>query len=330
MNVAAHLLRKARWKPWELLVWPLAAALVFVLPEKALLMNEIAILALFALSLDLVLGYAGIVSLGHAAFLGVGAYAAGLLSKYGISDPLLCLACAIALAALLGFVTSFLLLRGTDLTRLMVTLGVSLICLELANRMAWLTGGADGLQGISMRPVLGLFDFDFLGRTAYLYSLSVLFLLFLLARLIVNAPFGMSLQAIKTNALRASAIGISPHQRLVAIYTIGAGFAGAAGALSAQTTAFVSLDIFDFHRSAGVLLMLILGGSGYLYGGLIGAIVLRIAQNWLSALTPQYWEFWIGFALVVIVWIGHARIVGFFRTLPASLLKRLARADKPA
>jgi branched-chain amino acid transport system permease protein len=199
-------------------------------------------------------------------------------------------------------------LRGSDLTRLMVTLGVALMLRELANRYSAITGGADGLQGITMAPVLGLFRFDLFGRTAYVYSLVVLFVMFVVARRIVNSPFGLSLRSIKGNALRASAIGIPVDRRLVAIYTVAAFYAGVSGALLTQTTAFTSLDVFSFDRSADLLLVLIIGGIGYLYGGLIGAIVFKLTQDWLANITPQYWQFWLGLVLVVIVLIGRERM----------------------
>jgi branched-chain amino acid transport system permease protein len=216
---------------------------------------------------------------------------------------------------LLGFVTSFLVLRGSDLTRIMVTLGVALVLRELAYRYAWLTGGADGLQGISMEPLLGQFRFDMFGRTAHAYALTVLFVLFLLARRIANSAFGLSLQAIKGNALRASAVGVAVNARLVAVYTIAAFYAGIAGALLTQTTAFASLDVFSFERSADLLLVLIIGGPGYLYGGLIGAIVFKFMQDYLSALTPQYWPFWIGLVLVLIVLVGRERFSNWTRPM---------------
>jgi branched-chain amino acid transport system permease protein len=219
---------------------------------------------------------------------------------------------------MLGFVTSFLVLRGSDLTRLMVTLGVSLVLRELANRYAEITGGADGLQGVTMAPILGQFRFDLFGHAAYVYSLAVLFVLFLLARRIVNSPFGLSLLAVKGNALRASAIGIAVNWRLVAIYTIAAGYAGIAGGLLTQTTAFASLEAFSFDRSADVLLVLIIGGTGYLYGGLIGAIIFRLMQDWLANITPQYWQFWIGLVLVLIVLIGRDRMATW--TMPLRIL----------
>jgi len=311
---------RARWHPLEVMFWVAAFASYYFLPGKHLILTEIAILALFALSLDLILGYAGIVSLGHAAFFGFGAYVAGLLAKHQlVTEPLLALLLAGLAAMLLGFVTSFLVLRGSDLTRIMVTLGVALVLREIANRYAWLTGGADGLQGVSMDPLLGLFRFDMFGRTAHAYTLIILFVLFLLARRIVNSPFGLSLQAIKGNVLRAAAVGVAVNARLVAVYTMAAFYAGIAGALLTQTTAFASLDVFSFERSADLLLVLIIGGTGYLYGGLIGAIVFKLMQDYLSALTPQYWPFWIGLVLVVIVLVGRDRFSSW--TLP---LRRLA------
>jgi branched-chain amino acid transport system permease protein len=157
-------------------------------------------------------------------------------------------------------------------------------------------------------PLFGLFRFDIFGHTAYAYSLAVLFILFLLARRIVNSPFGLSLRAVKGNPLRASAIGVSVNGRLVAVYTLAAGYAGVAGALLTQTTQFASLDMFSFERSADVLLMLIIGGTGYLYGGVIGALIFKLMQDWLASMTPQYWQFWIGLVLVVIVVVGRERL----------------------
>ncbi|MEP7207484.1 MAG: branched-chain amino acid ABC transporter permease [Casimicrobiaceae bacterium] len=319
-EVHAHLARRARWRPAEIVFWLLAAATVPLLPGKHLILAEIAILALFALSLDLILGYAGVLSLGHAAFFGLGAYAAGLLAKHAVVvDPVLALVTAGGIAAVLGFMTSFLVLRGSDLTRLMVTLGVALLLREAANQLAGLTGGADGLQGVVIAPLFGRFGFDLYGHVAYAYTLGVLFVLFVVARRIVHAPFGLALRAIRGNATRATAIGIPVNARLVAIYTIAAFYAGVAGALLTQTTQFCSLDVFSFDRSADLLLVLILGGIGYLYGGLIGAIGFKLLQDWLATLTPQYWQFWIGLILVVIVLVGRERLAAWIGVLRAGL-----------
>jgi branched-chain amino acid transport system permease protein len=320
---AARALRDAsRVKPLEILFWLAALASFFLLPGQYLLLNEVVITGLFALSLDLVIGYGGIVSLGHAAFFGVGAYCAGLLTLYGVPDPILGLLITAGVTALLGFVTSFLVLRGSDLTRIMVTLSVGVLLGEVANRLPWLTGGTDGLQGVAPSPLLGRFEFDLFGQVGYAYSLAVTFVLFVIIRRFVFSPFGWSIRAVKQNALRSSAIGIHVNRRLVVVYTIAAACAGVAGALLAQTTSFVSLDVLAFHRSADLLLILILGGTGYLYGGLVGALLFKIVQDALSILTPEYWEFWIGLILVSIVMIGRERIVG----LPALLWRRLRGA----
>jgi branched-chain amino acid transport system permease protein len=310
------LARRARWRWPEAIFW-LAAFGALLLPSgKFLILNEIAILALFALSLDLILGYAGIVSLGHAAFLGAGAYAAGLLARHGMGDPLTGLAVAIAVAGSLGFLSSFLVLRGSDLTRLMVTLGVALVLGEIANAFPSITGGADGLQGMAVGKLLGVFEFDLFGRTAYAYSLTVLFVLLLLARQVVLSPFGLSLMAIRRNPLRAAALGVPVNRRLIAVYGLAAAYAGAAGALLAQTTAYVSLDVLEFNRSADVLLALIVGGTGWLYGGIVGAVVFKVLQDLLSASAPQFWLFWMGLFLVVLALVGRERL----RTLLARLL----------
>lgn len=312
MNAAEGLRRTARWRWWEVaLLLALLSSWVLV-PAKALLFNEIAILALFAMSLDLILGYAGIVSLGHAAFFGFGAYSAALFAKLVMPDPWVGLGVAMGLSALLGAAASVLILRGSDLTRLMVTLGLAAILYELANKLDWLTGGADGLQGVVMGPLhtpFGAFEFDLGGRTAYAYTLVVLFVCLLVARRLVHSPFGHALQALRDNRLRAASIGLSVHARLVAVYTIAAAVAGAAGALLAQTSGFASLDVFDFQRSAEVLLVLVIGGTGYLYGGIFGAIVFKLLHDAVSAWTPQYWNFWLGCFLVLLMLVGRERLI---------------------
>lgn len=306
MQFQSMLLRNSRWKLWE----PLLLAVLIGVPlamGKFALVNEVVITALFALSLDLILGYAGIVSLGHAAFFGFGAYTAALFAKHVHPDPLVGLAVATAAATVLGAAASATIIRGSDLTRLMVTIGVGLLMFELANKLEF-TGGADGLQGVVMGPVLGRFEFDLEGRTAAWYSIVIAFVFLVLLRRIVNSPFGATLMAIRDNRLRATAIGIPVASRLAVAYTVSAGIAGVAGGLLAQTTGFASLDVFEFHRSADLMLMLVIGGTGWLYGGVVGAVVFKILQEALSAFTPQYWMFWIGLFLVILVLVGRERL----------------------
>ena len=315
----------ASWRWSEIAFWCLALACAFLFPSRFLIMTDIVRLALFALSLDLILGYAGIVSLGHAAFFGIGAYGAGLLALHGIvTEPVLALVVAGLAATVVGFLTSFLVIRGVDLTRLMVTLGIALLLEALAARFSDITGGTDGLQGIEMAPVLGLFAFDMFGKVGFFYALAVLFVLFLLARRIVHSPFGLSLRAIKNNPLRAAAVGVPVNRRLIAIYTLASFYAGVAGALFTQTTQLASLDVFAFERSADLMLVLVIGGTGYLYGGLIGAVVFRMLQEFFSTITPQYWQFWIGLVLVVIVLVGRARLHRWVLFVPNLVIRQFA------
>ncbi len=324
-DVGFHARQHARWHVAEIVFWVAALCCAYVFPSRYLIMTDIVRLGLFAMSLDLILGYAGIVSLGHAAFFGVGAYGAGLLALHGIiAEPVIALLVAGLAAMVLGFLTSFLVIRGADLTRLMVTLGIALLLEALAERYSDITGGTDGLQGIEMQPILKLFAFDMFGKTGFFYSLAVTFLLFLLARRIVHSPFGLSLRAIRNNPLRAAAIGIPVNRRLVAIYTVAAFYAGIAGALFTQTTALASLDVFSFERSADLMLVLVIGGTGYLYGGLIGAVVFRMLQEAFSTITPQYWQFWIGAVLVAIVLVGRGRLHRWVLFLPNLVITHFA------
>ena len=311
-----------RWHALEIVFWLLPVAAFFLFPGYLVLLSQIMIVGLFALSLDLILGYAGIVSLGHAAFFGLGAYTAGLLAVHGWGEPLSGLLAAGLVAALFGFVTSFLVVRGQDLTRLMVTLGIGLMLFEAANKAAFITGGVDGLSGMAMGKLLGRFEFDLYGKTAYIYSLLVLFVLFLVLRRLVHSPFGLSLVGIREGARRMPAIGVNVNQRLSVVFTVSAAVAGVAGALLAQTTQFVGLDTLGFPRSAELLIILVLGGTGRLYGALLGAIVFMLAQDYISGLNPAYWQFWIGLLLVVIVLFARGGILGGLDKLQQRLTRK--------
>lgn len=299
-----------RWNRFEVAFWLLPVAAFFLFPTYLTLGSQILIAGLFALSLDLILGYARIISLGHAAFFGLGAYTAGLLAGHGFGEPLSGLFAAAAIAALAGWLTSFLIVRGQDLTRLMVTLGIGLMFYEAANQATAITGGVDGLSGVEMKGILGLFAFGLDGKTAYLYSLAVLFLVFITVRVLVRSPFGLSLKGIREGERRMPAIGVSVRHKLVAVYTVGAAIAGLAGALLAQTTQFVGIDVFGFQRSAEIMIMLVLGGTGYLYGGPLGAAVFMILQDYLADLNPVYWQFWLGLLLVLLVLFARGGLMG--------------------
>lgn len=324
-----HGLADGRWKPLEILFWLLPVAAYFLAPGYLVLVSQIMIVGLFAMSLDLILGYAGIVSLGHAAFFGLGAYTAGLLAVHGWGEPISGLFVAAAVSALAGYLVSFLIVRGQDLTRLMVTLGIGLMLFEAANKAAFITGGVDGLSGMMVGKLLGVFEFDLAGKTAFIYSFVVLFLLFVVLRRLVNSPFGLSLKGIREGGRRMPAIGADVSKRLTAIFTVGAAVAGVAGALLAQTTQFVGLDSLGFSRSAELLIILVLGGTGRLYGALVGAIVFMLAQDYIAGLNPAYWQFWIGLLLIVIVLFARGGILGGLERLATPLRKKNRNGARP-
>ncbi|HZD20540.1 MAG TPA: branched-chain amino acid ABC transporter permease [Burkholderiales bacterium] len=299
-SASEHFRRQVRVRPLEIAFWAATLLPFVVAPDYLSLASQVAITALFALSLDLILGYAGIVSLGHAAYFGFGAYTAGLLAKHYFGEPLTGLVAAALAAGLLGYLTSHVIVRFRHLALIMLTLGLGLLLAEAANSASWLTGGADGLQGVKMAPLLG-FKFDLYGRTAYAYSLAVLFIVFVIARRVIHSPFGLALRGIRENATRMPAIGAPSLAHRRKAYTIAAAMAGAAGALLTQTTSTVSLEVLSFGRSADVLVMLIPGGAGRLYGGIVGAIIYMVARDQLASMNPQYWYFWVGLLLVAVV-----------------------------
>ena len=316
------LVRGHRLRFWELLPWVAAVAGYFLFPDYLPLGAQILIAVLFSLSLDLILGYAGIVTLGQAAFFGTGAYTAGLLAAHGWGEPLSGLVIAGVIAALLGWLSGLVILRTQRLTLLMLTLMIAFMVQEAANKAGWITGGADGLQGMNVWPLLGVFRFDLFGRTAYVYCLVVLLLLWLAARRIVHSPFGRSLTGIRENEARMHAIGSPVFRRRLAIYTIAAGFAGVAGALLAQTTQFVALEVLSFERSGSGLIMLIIGGVGRLYGAFIGVPLYMIAQDRFAQADPVYWDFWIGLLLILVVIFARRGVLGLADTVQRRLRRK--------
>ncbi|HUB14118.1 MAG TPA: branched-chain amino acid ABC transporter permease [Acetobacteraceae bacterium] len=306
----AQLIRAHRLRPTELLPWLAAVVAYFVFASYLPLGSQILIMILFALSLDLVLGYAGIVTLGQAAFFGVGAYAAGIYSVHVTGEPISGLLVGAAAAAVVGLVSGAIILRTSGLTLLMLTLAVTSLLEAAANDATSITGGNDGLQGVAINPILGRFDFDLYGRTAYLYCLSILFLAWLFVRGLVHSPFGQTLVGIRENVVRMHSIGVPVRRRLLTSYTISAALAGIAGALLTQTTQFVGLTVLSFERSGEILIMLVLGGTGRLYGAFVGATVYMIAQDQLAEADPVFWDFWIGLLLVLIVLFARGGILG--------------------
>lgn len=299
----------------EILFWCLLGGSYFLFPDHLTLLSQIVIFGLFAVSLDIALGYAGILTLGHAAFFGAGAYTAGLLARHGWGEPFSGVAAAVLVCIVLGYLLSYLVVRGADLTRLMITVGVCVLLAELANHLSSVTGGSDGLQGMDVWPVLGAFEFDLFGKTAFLYAFGMVLLAFLTVRLVLRSPFGLSLRGIHDSRKRMLAIGSPVDSRLRLAYTFSAAVAGYAGALLAQTNQFVGIESIGFNRSSEILIILVLGGTGRLYGGLVGAIVYMLVHDWFADMNPQYWMFWLGLFLIAVVMLGRGGVMGMAERL---------------
>ncbi len=303
--IADARIRAAEWLPWVF-----AALCYFAAPSYLTLGSYILTMIIFALSLDLILGYGGIITLGHSAYFGTGAYVAGILALRLTGEPLLGLLAGTLGAGLLGLFTGLVILRTRGLALLMLTLAITSLCYEVANRATRLTGGADGLGGFSIRPILGLFSFDMFGKTAYLYCLVILFASWWLVRRLVYSPFGASLTGVRENNVRMHAIGAPVYQRRVVAYTISAALAGLAGALLTQTTQFVGLNVLGFELSGELIVMLVLGGVGRIYGAFVGPLVYLVAQDYLAKRFPEYWYFGIGAMLVLVVMFARGGILG--------------------
>ena len=301
----------------------LAVGAFFLFPYDLAFLTRIVIMAIFVLSIDLILGLGGIVTLGQAAMSGAGAYAAGLFAIHVSNDPLLGVAVAMGTGAAIALVSGLLLMRAEGLTLIMLSIGVAQVLQEIANRARDLTGGADGLSGIRMGPILGLWRFDFMGRTGYVYCVVVLFIVLFALKFLKASPLGLMARGIHENPARMRAIGAPVYLRRLILYTIGGAVAGIAGALTAQITQLVSLEVFGFTLSAEAVIMLILGGAGKLYGAIIGTVLFMVVHHLAASVDPVNWLFLIGLMVLGVVFFLPRGLLG----LPAAL-HRLIRVRK--
>jgi branched-chain amino acid transport system permease protein len=297
----------------DLLPFALVIVMYFVAESYLPLCTQIMIMIVFALSLDLILGYGGVESLGQAALFGTGAYAAGIFALRLSSDPLLGLAIAGVAGALVAGITGPVVLRARGITLVMMTLAVATMLLELANSMRWLTGGADGLYGFRIAPLLGRFEFDLEGKTAYVYVAVMFLIVFVICKLVVNSPFGLTIRGIRENPVRMRLLGVPVLRRLVTMYVISGFLAGVAGGLSAQVTQLVAPDSFSFVLSGNALIMVILGGIGSLNGAILGAALFVLISDRAAAISPFHWLFALGIALILTVRYAPAGLISFLQ-----------------
>ena len=306
---------RLRW--WEPIPWICAIAFFYLFPRHLGFGNELLVMVLFALSLDLVLGYAGIITLGHAAFFGIGAYTVGMLAHHGLwTEPISGLLIAAVVASIFGLISGLVLLRTTGLTLLMLTLCIMLLLEEAANLGQVWTGGYDGLDTVPIDPIFGTFAFNpLIPATQYIYILCVLFVCFLILRTIIYSPFGESLTGIRENTLRMHAVGAPVRKRLVVSYAISASIAGVAGAIWAQSNAYVNMSTLSLDRAATVLIVLVLGGCGRLYGAFVGAVAYMVLSHYLAKLYPTAWQLGLGLMLMIIALFARNGILGIFESL---------------
>lgn len=307
--------------PWACIVLWYAVA-----PGYLALGTQVILMIIFAVSLDLALGYGGIETLGHAALFGVGAYAAGLYALHVSPEPISGLVVAAICAAIAALVTGALILRARGLTLVMLTLAVATLIAELASTWKSVTGGDDGLHGYKISAIFGIFDFDFAGRTAYWYSAGALAVVFLLARWVVNSPFGLTVRGIRDNPVRMRVMGISVTWRLAMLYAISGAIAGIAGGLTAQVTKLVGLEVLGLALSANVLIMLVLGGTGRLYGAFVGAAVFVILSDRAAAVNPFHWLFALGLVLILTVRFAPRGLLGAAESAISRLMRRKGSA----
>lgn len=298
----------------------LAAAGYLLFPDNLALLTRLIAIALLVLSLDLVTGYCGVATLGHAALFGAGAYAAGIASAhYGINDPLRMTLVGIAAGAVAGLICGIVILRAHGLPQLVLSIALIYLFHEFANKASSWTGGSDGLSGISTDPLFGLFEFDLYGHTAYLYGVALLLIVLILLRFLVRSPFGMLCRGIRQDPLRIRAMGVSPKVTLIKMYVISGAVAGVGGALNAISTQVVGLDSLSFTQSAEALVMLVLGGTGSLFGALAGTLVFMLFEDYVSTANPFHWLTIVGLLLILVVLFAPKGIYG---TAAAYLARR--------
>jgi branched-chain amino acid transport system permease protein len=298
-GLSASFFASRRGRVIELIWWAAALAVFFLFPNYLAFATSVLVIALFALSLNLILGFAGIITLGHAMFFGVGAYTAGLLAVGGWTEPVTGALVGGLAGAMLAAITGPVVLRFSGLPLVMITLAISVLFFEAANKATWLTGGDDGLFGIRLAPLFGQFRWTIFGTTQYLYVLAWLALVFVLLRRLIASPFGIALEGIRENPARMRLIGAPVLRHMVIVYTISGFVAGLAGALSAQTTRFVGLVVFSIETSVDALIIVVLGGLHSLYGALIGAPVYLSVKYFSQQWNPHLWKFFVGGLLVM-------------------------------
>ncbi len=300
----------------------------WLFPDNLAFLTRVISVALLVLSLDLIVGYCGIASLGQGALYGAGAYAAGIACVHGITDPVLLILIGAAAGAVMGLLMGTIMLRAHGLPQLVLSIAIVQLLHEAANKASSITGGSDGLSGMSPAPLFGLFEFDLWGRSAYLFGLGLFLIVFAVLRFVTRSPFGMVCRGLKEDPLRISALGIYAFPVLLKMFVISGAVAGMGGALAAIATQVVGLDSVSFEISANALVMLVLGGIGHLYGALIGTVIFMALEHVVAAINPFHWMTLVGAVLIAIVLFAPRGLSGTLDELVRLLTRDRWRAGR--
>jgi branched-chain amino acid transport system permease protein len=317
-------LRRFQFRAVDIIWILIGLAAFFAFPNHLSFGSIIIVAVIFAISVDVVIGFPRIISLGQALYFGIGAYAAGLFAIAGWSEPLTGALAAAVVSALVALLLGPFILRLRELPLIMVTIGVAQLVYEAAHKNSWLTGGDDGLYGFQVGKLFGVFGWSLYGSTAYLYALGWAVVVFVVARIVTSSPFGVCLQGIRENPDRMKLLGTPVLLRQVQAYAFGAAIAGLGGAVLAQSQSLVSLYVLSLEQTIDGLVLLALGGVGSIYGAILGAPVYMIVKYLSQLLSPHYWLFSIGFLLIAVVMSGKNGLIGIAESLLVRL--RLRRA----
>ncbi len=290
----------------------------WLFPDNLALLTRIIAIALLVLSLDLIVGYCGVASLGQASLFGAGAYAAGIACVNGVTEPMTLIAIGALAGAVAGLLMGTIMLRAHGLAQLVLSIAIVQLFHEAANKASAYTGGSDGLAGLMISPLFGMFEFDLWGQTAYLFGLALLVIVFVILKFVVTSPFGMLCRGIKEDPIRIRSMGAFVFPVLLKMFVISGAVAGMGGALAAISTQVVGLDSVSFELSANALVMLVLGGLGSLYGALIGTVIFMGFEHWVSAINPFHWMTMVGALLIAVVLAAPGGLSGLVEKLSGS------------
>ncbi len=290
----------------------------WLLPDNLALLTRVIAIALLVLSIDLITGYCGVATLGQAALFGAGAYAAGIACVNGMTEPLTLIAIGAVAGAAAGLLMGCVMLRAHGLAQLVLSIAIVQLFHEAANKASAYTGGSDGLAGLMVSPLFGVFEFDLWGQTAYLFGLALLVVVFIALKFVVSSPFGMLCRGIKEDPIRIRAMGSFVFPVLLKMFVISGAVAGMGGALAAISTQVVGLDSVSFELSANALVMLVLGGLGTLYGAIIGTVIFMGFEHIVSAINPFHWMTMVGALLIAVVLAAPGGLSGVLEKFSGS------------